>query len=56
MDIREATEAERDEIGRVTAEAYPGLVRDESYLARIAARSRMLQAWGVLEHPSPEAD
>jgi ribosomal protein S18 acetylase RimI-like enzyme len=34
--IREATEAEHDEIGRVTADAYRGLVKDESYLARIA--------------------
>jgi len=36
MDIREATEAEHAEAGRVTAEAYRGLVRDETYLARIA--------------------
>src|SRR4029077_12980883 len=36
MEIREATEAEHDEVGRVTADAYRGLVKDESYLARIA--------------------
>ena len=36
MEIREATEAEHAETGRVTAEAYRGLVRDETYLARIA--------------------
>jgi ribosomal protein S18 acetylase RimI-like enzyme len=36
VEIRDATEAEHDEIGRVTAEAYRGLVRDETYLARIA--------------------
>lgn len=36
MVIREATEAEHDEVGRVTADAYRGLVKDESYLARIA--------------------
>jgi ribosomal protein S18 acetylase RimI-like enzyme len=36
MEIREATAGEHDEIGRVTAEAYRGLVRDETYLARIA--------------------
>jgi ribosomal protein S18 acetylase RimI-like enzyme len=36
MEIREATEAEHAETGRVTAEAYRGLVRDQTYLARIA--------------------
>jgi ribosomal protein S18 acetylase RimI-like enzyme len=36
MEIREATEAEHDEVGRVTADAYRGLVKDDSYLARIA--------------------
>lgn len=36
MDIREARAGEHDEIGRVTAAAYRGLVRDETYLARIA--------------------
>jgi ribosomal protein S18 acetylase RimI-like enzyme len=36
MEIREASAAEHDEIGRVTADAYRGLVRDETYLARIA--------------------
>lgn len=36
MEIREATGDEHDEIGRVTADAYRGLVRDETYLARIA--------------------
>jgi ribosomal protein S18 acetylase RimI-like enzyme len=36
MEIREATAGEHDEIGRVTADAYRGLVRDETYLARIA--------------------
>jgi ribosomal protein S18 acetylase RimI-like enzyme len=36
MEIREARETEHDEIGRVTAEAYRGLVRDEAYLERIA--------------------
>jgi len=34
--IREATPEEHDEIGRVTAEAYRGYVRDEAYLERIA--------------------
>ena len=36
MEIREATEAEHAETGRVTAEAYRGLVRDQTYLGRIA--------------------
>jgi ribosomal protein S18 acetylase RimI-like enzyme len=36
MEIREATEAEHAETGRVTAEAYRGLVRDQNYLGRIA--------------------
>src|SRR5215217_884909 len=36
MEIREASADEHDEIGRVTADAYRGLVRDEAYLARIA--------------------
>jgi ribosomal protein S18 acetylase RimI-like enzyme len=36
VDIREARAGEHDEIGRVTAAAYRGLVRDETYLARIA--------------------
>jgi ribosomal protein S18 acetylase RimI-like enzyme len=50
MEIREATEAEHDEVGRVTADAYRGLVKDESYLARIAdvgeraTRTRILVA------------
>jgi ribosomal protein S18 acetylase RimI-like enzyme len=37
MEIREATVAEHAEAGRVTAAAYQGLVRDASYLERIAA-------------------
>jgi ribosomal protein S18 acetylase RimI-like enzyme len=37
MEIREATPAEHAEAGRVTAAAYEGLVRDPSYLERIAA-------------------
>jgi len=37
MDIREATPDEHAEAGRVTAAAYHGLVRDASYLERIAA-------------------
>ena len=36
MEIREATRAEHTEAGRVTAAAYQGLVRDPSYLERIA--------------------
>ena len=36
MEIREATPEEHVEAGRVTAAAYEGLVRDPSYLARIA--------------------
>ena len=36
MEIREATTAEHAEAGRVTAAAYRGLVRDPSYLERIA--------------------
>ncbi len=36
MEIREATEAEHAETGRITAEAYRGLVRDQAYLDRIA--------------------
>jgi ribosomal protein S18 acetylase RimI-like enzyme len=36
MEIREATTAEHTEAGRVTAAAYQGLVRDPSYLERIA--------------------
>jgi ribosomal protein S18 acetylase RimI-like enzyme len=36
MVIREATTAEHAEAGRVTAAAYQGLVRDPSYLERIA--------------------
>jgi ribosomal protein S18 acetylase RimI-like enzyme len=36
MEIREATGGEHDEIGRITADAYRGLVHDEAYLARIA--------------------
>ncbi|MEP6759162.1 MAG: GNAT family N-acetyltransferase [Actinomycetota bacterium] len=36
MEIREATEAEHAETGRITAEAYRGLVRDQMYLSRIA--------------------
>jgi ribosomal protein S18 acetylase RimI-like enzyme len=36
MEIREATAAEHAEAGRVTAAAYRGLVRDGSYLERIA--------------------
>ena len=36
MEIREAREAEHAETGRVTAEAYRGLVRDQAYLSRIA--------------------
>ena len=36
MEIREATEAEHAETGRITAEAYRGLVRDQTYLSRIA--------------------
>ena len=36
MEIREATEAEHAETGRITAEAYRGLVRDQAYLSRIA--------------------
>ena len=36
MEIREATEAEHAETGRVTAEAYHGLVRDQAYPSRIA--------------------
>ena len=36
MEIREATEAEHAETGRITAEAYRGLVRDQTYLDRIA--------------------
>jgi ribosomal protein S18 acetylase RimI-like enzyme len=36
MVIREARPEEHDEIGRVTADAYRGYVRDETYLARIA--------------------
>lgn len=36
MEIREATEAEHAETGRVTALAYRGLVRDQAYLTRIA--------------------
>lgn len=37
MEIREATAEEHAEAGRVTAAAYEGLVRDPSYLERIAA-------------------
>jgi ribosomal protein S18 acetylase RimI-like enzyme len=37
MQIREATSDEHAEAGRVTAAAYRGLVRDPSYLGRIAA-------------------
>jgi ribosomal protein S18 acetylase RimI-like enzyme len=36
MAIRDARPEEHDEIGRVTADAYHGYVRDETYLARIA--------------------
>lgn len=36
MEIRDATEAEYEEAGRVTAEAYRGLVGDPAYLDRIA--------------------
>src|SRR5262245_16541582 len=36
MEIREATPAEHAEAGRITAAAYEGLVRDASYLERIA--------------------
>jgi ribosomal protein S18 acetylase RimI-like enzyme len=36
MEIREATAQEHAEAGRVTAAAYQGLVRDPSYLERIA--------------------
>lgn len=36
MEIREATTAEHAEAGRVTAAAYRSLVRDPSYLERIA--------------------
>ena len=36
MEIREATAEEHAEAGRVTAAAYEGLVRDPSYLERIA--------------------
>ena len=36
MEIREATAAEHAETGRVTAEAYRGFVRDQTYLSRIA--------------------
>jgi ribosomal protein S18 acetylase RimI-like enzyme len=36
MEIREAFPDEHDRIGRVTADAYRGLVRDERYLQRIA--------------------
>jgi ribosomal protein S18 acetylase RimI-like enzyme len=36
MEIREATDREHAEAGRVTAAAYEGLVRDPSYLERIA--------------------
>jgi ribosomal protein S18 acetylase RimI-like enzyme len=36
MQIREAAPQEHDEIGRVTADAYRGFVRDEAYLERIA--------------------
>ena len=36
MEIREGTEAEHAEIGRITAEAYRRLVRDQAYLSRIA--------------------
>jgi len=50
MLIRDATPEEHDEIGRVTAEAYRGFVRDEAYLERIAnvreraSRTRILVA------------
>jgi ribosomal protein S18 acetylase RimI-like enzyme len=36
MEIREATPDEHELAGRITADAYRGLVRDEAYLARIA--------------------
>jgi ribosomal protein S18 acetylase RimI-like enzyme len=36
MEVREAREHEHDEVGRVTADAYRDLVRDETYLDRIA--------------------
>jgi ribosomal protein S18 acetylase RimI-like enzyme len=36
MEIREATAEEHAEAGRITAAAYEGLVRDASYLERIA--------------------
>jgi ribosomal protein S18 acetylase RimI-like enzyme len=36
VEIREATPGEHAEAGRVTAAAYEGLVRDRSYLDRIA--------------------
>jgi ribosomal protein S18 acetylase RimI-like enzyme len=36
MEVREATPDEHQLAGAITAEAYRGLVRDESYLARIA--------------------
>jgi ribosomal protein S18 acetylase RimI-like enzyme len=36
MEIREATSAEHQAAGLVTAEAYRGLVRDAAYLERIA--------------------
>ena len=36
MEVREATPDEHELAGAITAEAYRGLVRDESYLARIA--------------------
>jgi ribosomal protein S18 acetylase RimI-like enzyme len=36
MEIREATPDQHDAAGEITAAAYRGLVRDESYLARIA--------------------
>ena len=36
MEIREARPDEHDEAGRITADAYRGLVRDQAYLSRIA--------------------
>jgi ribosomal protein S18 acetylase RimI-like enzyme len=36
MEIREAASGEHEAAGRVTAEAYRGLVRDAAYLERIA--------------------